>query len=98
MFFLNLDQLWDINMDSGPVATFHVHDYLRPKVTYLPRIWLYGCNIFNEVFISLIKYFLFNLYQLCDLYDNDSIFDKFGCCVSGDGLRSATGSYRFIIE
>ncbi|KAE8659549.1 putative mitochondrial ribosomal protein S16 [Hibiscus syriacus] len=48
-------------MDSGPVATFQVHEYLRPK--------------------------------LCDLYENDSIFDKFECCLSGDGLRVATGSY-----
>ncbi|KAK6248985.1 hypothetical protein QUC31_020550 [Theobroma cacao] len=54
-------KLWDINMDSGPVATFQVHEYLRPK--------------------------------LCDLYENDSIFDKFECCLSGDGLRLATGSY-----
>ena len=38
---------------------------------------------------------LFNLLQLCDLYENDSIFDKFECCLSGDGLRVATGSYRF---
>ncbi|KAK6911952.1 WD40 repeat [Dillenia turbinata] len=56
-----VSQLWDINMDSGPVATFRVHEYLRPK--------------------------------LCDLYENDSIFDKFECCLSGDGLRIATGSY-----
>ncbi|GMI77943.1 hypothetical protein like AT1G17720 [Hibiscus trionum] len=54
-------KLWDINMDSGPVATLQVHEYLRPK--------------------------------LCDLYENDSIFDKFECCLSGDGLRVATGSY-----
>ncbi|KAL8113743.1 serine/threonine protein phosphatase 2A 55 kDa regulatory subunit B beta isoform-like isoform X2 [Apium graveolens] len=54
-------KLWDINMDSGPVSTFHVHEYLRPK--------------------------------LCDLYENDSIFDKFECCLSGDGQRVATGSY-----
>ncbi|PIN11852.1 Serine/threonine protein phosphatase 2A, regulatory subunit [Handroanthus impetiginosus] len=54
-------KLWDINMDSGPVQTFQVHEYLRPK--------------------------------LCDLYENDSIFDKFECCLSGDGLRVATGSY-----
>ncbi|GFZ04245.1 protein phosphatase 2A, regulatory subunit PR55 [Actinidia rufa] len=52
--------LWDINMDSGPVATFQVHEYLRPK--------------------------------LCDLYENDSIFDKFECCLSGDGQRVATGA------
>ncbi|KAK7854093.1 serine/threonine protein phosphatase 2a 55 kda regulatory subunit b beta isoform [Quercus suber] len=54
-------KLWDINMDRGPVATFQVHEYLRPK--------------------------------LCDLYENDSIFDKFECCLSGDGHRVATGSY-----
>ncbi|XP_050380927.1 serine/threonine protein phosphatase 2A 55 kDa regulatory subunit B beta isoform-like isoform X2 [Argentina anserina] len=54
-------KLWDINMDSGPVTTFQVHEDLRPK--------------------------------LCDLYENDSIFDKFECCLSGDGLRVATGSY-----
>ncbi|KAL8171650.1 hypothetical protein V2J09_023454 [Rumex salicifolius] len=54
-------KLWDINMDSGPVTTFQVHEYLRPK--------------------------------LCDLYENDSIFDKFECCSSGDGMRVATGSY-----
>ncbi|KAH7686406.1 Protein phosphatase 2A regulatory subunit PR55 protein [Dioscorea alata] len=54
-------KLWDINMDAGPVATFQVHEHLRPK--------------------------------LCDLYENDSIFDKFECCLSGDGLRVATGSY-----
>lgn len=34
--------------------------------------------------------------QLCDLYENDSIFDKFECCLSGDGLRVATGSYRYL--
>lgn len=54
-------KLWDINMGSGPVATFQVHEHLRPK--------------------------------LCDLYENDSIFDKFECCLSGDGQRVATGSY-----
>uniref|UniRef100_A0A1J3DE70 Serine/threonine-protein phosphatase 2A 55 kDa regulatory subunit B n=1 Tax=Noccaea caerulescens TaxID=107243 RepID=A0A1J3DE70_NOCCA len=54
-------KLWDINMDSGPVASYQVHEHLRPK--------------------------------LCDLYENDSIFDKFECCLSGDGSRVATGSY-----
>ncbi|XP_038712246.1 serine/threonine protein phosphatase 2A 55 kDa regulatory subunit B beta isoform-like isoform X6 [Tripterygium wilfordii] len=59
-------KLWDINMDSGPVASFQVHEYLRPK--------------------------------LCDLYENDSIFDKFECCLSGDGLRVATGSYSNVFR
>ncbi|KAL8230306.1 hypothetical protein R6Q57_000084 [Mikania cordata] len=54
-------KLWDINMNSGPVSTFQVHEHLRPR--------------------------------LCDLYENDSIFDKFECCLSGDGQRVATGSY-----
>ncbi|KAI7725038.1 hypothetical protein M8C21_014713, partial [Ambrosia artemisiifolia] len=42
-------------MDSGQVATFQVHEYLRPK--------------------------------LCDMYGNDSIFDKFDCYLSGDGQQ-----------
>jgi hypothetical protein len=25
-------QLWDVNMEAAPVATFRVHEYLRPKV------------------------------------------------------------------
>ncbi|AQL03863.1 Serine/threonine protein phosphatase 2A 55 kDa regulatory subunit B beta isoform [Zea mays] len=59
-------KLWDLNMNSGPVSTFQVHEHLRPK--------------------------------LCDLYENDSIFDKFECCLSGDGLRVATGSYGNIFR
>ncbi|KAG9449908.1 hypothetical protein H6P81_009873 [Aristolochia fimbriata] len=31
--------------------------------------------------------------KLCDLYNNDSIFDKFECCLSEDGLQFATGTY-----
>eukprot|EP00475_Leptophrys_vorax_P013058 TRINITY_DN19444_c1_g1_i1.p1 TRINITY_DN19444_c1_g1~~TRINITY_DN19444_c1_g1_i1.p1 ORF type:complete len:537 (+),score=27.57 TRINITY_DN19444_c1_g1_i1:289-1899(+) len=54
-------KLWDINMEAQPVASFKVHEFLRPK--------------------------------LCDVYENDCIFDKFECTVSGDGLRCATGSY-----
>ncbi|XP_020253859.1 serine/threonine protein phosphatase 2A 55 kDa regulatory subunit B beta isoform-like [Asparagus officinalis] len=61
-------KLWDISMDSGPVATFQVNEYLRPK----------GNTIYN---------------YLCDLYENDSIFGKFECYLSGDGQRVATGSY-----
>lgn len=32
--------------------------------------------------------------KLCDLYENDCIFDKFECTVSGDGQYYATGSYN----
>ncbi|MQL72595.1 hypothetical protein Taro_004912 [Colocasia esculenta] len=60
--FMNL-KLWDLRMGVSPVATYRVHEYLRPK--------------------------------LHELYNNDSIFDKFECCLSGDGLHFATGSYRF---
>ncbi|KAI7899758.1 WD40-repeat-containing domain protein [Cokeromyces recurvatus] len=31
--------------------------------------------------------------KLCDLYENDCIFDKFECTFSGDGSRMMTGSY-----
>eukprot|EP01027_Heterolobosea_sp_BB2_P022286 GEZU01032805.1.p1 GENE.GEZU01032805.1~~GEZU01032805.1.p1 ORF type:complete len:217 (+),score=64.18 GEZU01032805.1:70-720(+) len=32
--------------------------------------------------------------RLCDLYENDCIFDKFECCFSGDGNHVVTGSYK----
>ncbi|CEP15027.1 hypothetical protein [Parasitella parasitica] len=31
--------------------------------------------------------------KLCDLYENDCIFDKFECTFSGDGSQMMTGSY-----
>mmetsp|Transcript_7639 Transcript_7639/g.17169 ORF Transcript_7639/g.17169 Transcript_7639/m.17169 type:complete len:517 (-) Transcript_7639:45-1595(-) len=36
--------------------------------------------------------------KLCDLYENDSIFDKFQCCVSNDGSNIATGSYGNVFK
>jgi serine/threonine-protein phosphatase 2A regulatory subunit B len=54
--------VWDLNMESKPVESYHVHDYLRSK--------------------------------LCALYENDSIFDKFECCWSGDDKHIITGSYN----
>lgn len=38
------------------------------------------------------------LVQLCDLYETDSIFDKFSCAVSGDGRHVATGSYNNVFQ
>ncbi|KAK8843419.1 serine/threonine-protein phosphatase 2A regulatory subunit B beta isoform [Kwoniella newhampshirensis] len=32
--------------------------------------------------------------KLCDLYENDCIFDKFECTFSGDGSQVLTGSYH----
>lgn len=32
--------------------------------------------------------------QLCDLYENDCIFDKFDCCINGNGKYVASGSYN----
>lgn len=42
---------------------------------------------------------VFNMHEglrskLCDLYENDCIFDKFECCFSGDGNQILTGSYK----
>jgi hypothetical protein len=34
------------------------------------------------------------LLQLCDLYENDCIFDKFDCCINGNGKYVASGSYN----
>ncbi|GAB4823303.1 hypothetical protein N2152v2_010349 [Parachlorella kessleri] len=31
--------------------------------------------------------------KLCDLYENDCIFDKFDCSISGDGKHLCTGTY-----
>jgi serine/threonine-protein phosphatase 2A regulatory subunit B len=45
-------KVWDINMDSKPVKTINIHDYVRPK--------------------------------LVDLYDQECLFDRFECQVSGD--------------
>nr|XP_016513697.1 PREDICTED: serine/threonine protein phosphatase 2A 55 kDa regulatory subunit B beta isoform-like isoform X3 [Nicotiana tabacum] len=56
-------KLWDTHMETSPVATYKIHEHLRPK--------------------------------LSKLYTNDAIFDKFDCCLNGDGLQFATGSYRW---
>ncbi|PRQ17285.1 putative transcription factor WD40-like family [Rosa chinensis] len=63
--YMNL-KLWDVHMDSSPVAIYRIHEHLRPK--------------------------------LSELYTNDRIFDKFGCCFSGDGLHYATGSYSNLVR
>lgn len=77
-------------MDSGPVASYQVHEHLRPRVRAS------FCGIFYLMNLSSkLTTICFTRLQLCDLYENDSIFDKFECCLSGDGLRVATGSYRF---
>ena len=34
-----------------------------------------------------------SLLQLCELYENDCIFDKFDACMSPDGTSIATGTY-----
>jgi serine/threonine-protein phosphatase 2A regulatory subunit B len=59
--FLTL-KVWDINMESKPVKTIHIHEHLRGN--------------------------------LCDLYENDCIFDKFECSVNGSGTQVMTGSYN----
>lgn len=36
--------------------------------------------------------------KLCDLYENDCIFDKFQCCFSSDGGSLLTGSYNALFQ
>ena len=43
-----------------------------------------GASVTNGIYIFL---------QLCDLYENDCIFDKFDCSISGDGKHFCTGTY-----
>ena len=82
-------------MNSGPVATFQVHEFLRPKVIYHPAE-INSSLPFGSVFQAVAECpDPGSSVQLCDLYENDSIFDKFECCLSGDGIRVATGSYRY---
>lgn len=54
-------KVWDVKMESRPVATIPIHDYLRPK--------------------------------LCDLYENDCIFDKFEGNWGPNSTNVLTGSY-----
>ncbi|CAK7328867.1 unnamed protein product [Dovyalis caffra] len=88
--YMNL-KLWDMRMDSSPVAVFKIHEHLRPKnikdFTQNSTLaqWLEQRADSSR---SLVRF-----RQLNDLYNDDSIFDKFECCISGDGLRFATGSY-----
>jgi len=59
-------KIWDINMESKPIKTIKIHEYLRPK--------------------------------LCDLYENDCIFDKFEVNASHNGDYLLTGSYSNIFH
>ncbi|DBB09913.1 hypothetical protein WJX82_004988 [Trebouxia sp. C0006] len=36
--------------------------------------------------------------KLCDLYENDCIFDKFDCAISGNGQYVTTGSYNNFLK
>merc|ERR1712065_120429 len=54
-------KLYDVNMDSQPLRTIHIHEHLSSR--------------------------------LCELYETDSIFDKFEVSVSCDGSSLMTGSY-----
>jgi len=54
--------VWDMNMETRPIETYQVHDYLRTN--------------------------------LCSLYENDYIFDKFECCWNGTDSHIMTGSYN----
>ena len=55
-------KVWDVAMESRPVHTIAVHDYLKT--------------------------------HLCDLYENDCIFDQFDCSIASSGTRGITGSYN----
>lgn len=60
-------------------------DYLSMKI-WDPRME-------NRPF-SVVRFHEHLTARLCDLYENDSIFDKFECSWNGNGSRLLTGSYN----
>jgi len=60
-------------------------DYLSMKVWDLRKV--------NEP-LQRIKFHEHLIPKLCDLYESDNIFDKFGCCWSGNSLQVMSGSYN----
>jgi len=70
----------------SPCGRFLVsRDYLTMKV-WDPRM--------ETRALRTIKFHDRIMPSLCDLYEDDSIFDKFTCAWSGDSLRLITGSYN----
>lgn len=66
------------------------------KYRFCPRLPCYqGFYNFFCDHISVSHRCTLCFVQLSDLYNNDSIFDKFECCVSRNGFHFATGSYRY---
>jgi len=60
-------------------------DYLTMKV-WDPRM--------ERQPFRIVKFHDHLIPKLCDLYENDSIFDKFECCWNGNSCRLLTGSYN----
>ncbi|KAL0318489.1 UNVERIFIED_CONTAM: Serine/threonine protein phosphatase 2A regulatory subunit B alpha isoform [Sesamum angustifolium] len=50
--YMNL-KLWDINMDAGPVATFRIHENLRPKVCMLNILRIFSCGSGSEEGVTI---------------------------------------------
>lgn len=42
-------KLWDVNMDSSPVATYPIHEHLKPRVcdTVIPTMHLHAAHAFT---------------------------------------------------
>jgi len=70
----------------SPCGRFLVsRDYLTMKI-WDPRM--------ESRALRTIKFHDHIMPSLCDLYEDDSIFDKFTCSWSGDSFRLITGSYN----
>jgi len=70
----------------SPNGNFIVsRDYLTMKI-WDPRV--------ENRPLRMIKFHDHLIPKLCDLYENDSIFDKFECSWNGNSLRLLTGSYN----
>nr|XP_016508566.1 PREDICTED: serine/threonine protein phosphatase 2A 55 kDa regulatory subunit B beta isoform-like isoform X2 [Nicotiana tabacum] len=72
---------------SRDYMTLKLWDTLTWRLPQLQRI-----RFMNTCALSIID-IIHVVWQLSKLYTNDAIFDKFDCCLNGDGLQFATGSY-----
>ena len=60
-------KVWDLHMENKPIMSMPVNTY----------IIVYNCN---KILLQVHPYLTS---KLCNLYENDCIFDKFECCWSG---------------
>ena len=71
-------KVWDLHMESKPIETFTVHEYLRSKL----------CSLYeNDCIFDKFEVAIFNL-----ISGNTNCFSQ--CCWNGTDSAIMTGSYN----